>query len=107
MSLEKILLLIASTLAVFADTLCVWWAKSNNVHWAVMASGIFINAIAMVFWSHSVKGGVPTSVSITSYAIFSIAVCAILDYFVFGENLNIFNWVGIFLSILALILMML
>ena len=102
--MNKILLFCSCLLAVVADMIWVWWAKSVDHSKSLLIIGYFISLIALILWIYSMLKGITAAQAITIYALFTIAGCTALGYIVFNENLSTTNWIGMLLAVIALIM---
>lgn len=102
--MNKLLLLFSCILAVVADMIWVWWAKSKDHSKGLLITGYMFSLIALVLWIYSMLKGITAAQAITIYALFTIAGCTALGYLVFNENLSTTNWIGMILAVIALIM---
>jgi len=100
----KVILFLSCILAVVADMMLVWYAKHANSSIWFFIIAFLINALGIYIWQYSMKVGIESSMAITTYCLLTTLGCTVLGYFIFGEVLSLVNWIGIFLSIIALIL---
>lgn len=102
--MNKLLLFLSCTIAVMADMLFVWWAKKPTHPLWSLITAILMTLITICLWGYTMRKGIESATAITVYALFTVAGCTALGYFVFNENLSIINWIGIAIAIIALIL---
>jgi multidrug transporter EmrE-like cation transporter len=102
--MHKIILLTSCFAAVIADTLLVFYAKSKTHHLGFIIAGIALTNVAAVVWAYSMKKGIESSIAITFYALFTVAACSAIGFFVFKEDLSMMNGIGIFLALIALVM---
>ena len=101
---NKLLLILSCAVAVVADMLFVWWAKSQNHPVWSWVVGIVLLNIATLVWMHTMRKGIESATAITFYALFTVAGCSFLGFVIFKEHLSIVNLVGLILGCVALIL---
>ncbi len=102
--MNKLILFFACLLAVVADMIWVWWAKSKDHSKSLLIIGYIFSLTSLVLWIYSLLKGITAAQAITIYALFTIAGCSALGYFVFNENLSTTNWIGMILAAIALIM---
>ena len=102
--MNKIILILSCLLAVIADMLFVWYAKSlDHPKWSLVCGLIFTN-IAAFIWTYSMKIGIESSKAITTYSLSTVAGCSLLGILFFKEEISMINIIGIFIAIIALML---
>ena len=103
--MQNTLILFASCIvAVAADMAFVWWAKQETHPVWFLATAIVLLNGASILWVYSMRAGIESASAITCYALFTVAGCSLLGYLVFGEALSSVNAVGLFLALVALVL---
>ncbi len=102
--MEKIILLASCGIAVVGDSLFVFYAKSKGHSSAFLIVGLILVNISSIIWAYSMRKGIESSIAITFYALFTVAACSSIGVLLFGEHLSRVNTFGIFLAIVALIL---
>jgi multidrug transporter EmrE-like cation transporter len=101
---NKLILIISCIVAVISDMLFVWWAKrDNHPSWAMIIGIVLLN-IAAVIWMYTMKKGIESATAITFYALFTVAGCSFLGFIIFHEPLSIINFIGLLLTLVALVM---
>lgn len=90
--------------AVIADMLFVYWAKSTSHQKWIFFSAYFLSSCCIILWSYTMKLGLKSANAIAIYALFTMAGCTLLGYYLFSEQLSLPNWIGLFLAAIAIIL---
>ena len=102
--MDKLILFISCIVAVVADTLFVFYAKTkNHTPWLLVAGIILMNISALV-WTYSMRKGIESSIAITFYALFTVAACSSVGVLIFKEHLSLINTIGIILALIALVM---
>ena len=102
--MDKLILLTSCIVAVVADTLLVFYAKTKeHTPWFLIV-GIVLMNIAAIVWTYSMRKGIESSIAITFYALFTVAACSTVGIFIFKEQLSTINAIGIGLAIVALVM---
>lgn len=102
--MDKLILFISCIVAVFADTLFVFYAKTkHNTPIFLISAIVLMNASALV-WTYSMRKGIESSIAITFYALFTVAACTTIGVFIFKDRLSTMQVVGIFLALIALLM---
>lgn len=102
--MNKALLFLSCFLSVAADMMLVAWAKGSRSPWYLFAAAFVINAFGIAVWTYTMRMGIESATAITIYAVFTVAGCALLGHFQFGETLSTVNIIGVILGIVSLIL---
>ena len=102
--MEKMILVASCLVAVAADTLLVFYSKTERHTSWMLVAGIALMNVAALVWTYSMRKGIESSLAITFYALFTVAACAAVGVFVFGEQLSAVNVAGIVLALVALVL---
>lgn len=102
--MNKLLLIASCVVAVLADTLLVWWAKKESHPTYAIVLGMILMNVAGFIWAYTMRKGIESAMAITFYALFTVAACSFLGFVIFHEPLSITNIVGIFLALIALVL---
>lgn len=102
--MNKLILFTSCIVAVIADTLLVFYAKTKGHPLALVVSGVLLMNISALVWTYSMRKGIESSIAITIYALFTVAACSLVGVFIFKEHLSSLNIVGIILALTALIL---
>ena len=102
--MNKVLLIISCVVAVIADMLFVWWAKSENHPSWTWIVGILLLNIATVVWMYTMRKGIESATAITFYALFTVAGCSFLGFVIFKEHLSLLNSAGLILGFISLIM---
>jgi multidrug transporter EmrE-like cation transporter len=101
---HKIILFISCIVAVFADTLLVFYAKTKSNTPALLIVGIVLMNISALVWTYSMRKGIESSVAITVYALFTVAACSSIGIWIFKDHLSATNIAGIVLALVALVM---
>ncbi len=102
--MHKLILFVSCIVAVFADTLFVFYAKTKiHTPWLLIGALVLMNISALV-WTYSMYKGIESSIAITIYALFTVAACTIIGVFIFKDQLSTTNIIGIFLALIALVM---
>lgn len=102
--MNKLLLFFSCALAVVADMLFVWWAKKPLHPKLSLIIGMILLNVTAIIWAYTMRKGIESATAITIYALFTMAGCTALGYFMFDENLSTINWIGMVLAAIALIM---
>jgi multidrug transporter EmrE-like cation transporter len=98
-------LLIASCIiAVIADMLFIFWAKKETHPTWLIGMAFLLNTIGTIIWIYCLRFGIESAFAITFYALFTVAGCSVVGYFVFKEHLSVVNFIGLILSVLSILL---
>lgn len=95
------LMLFITVLELVADVLFKYWSQSNRHY--LFWIGLITYSIGVALWAYTLK----FEGLIKSYVVYSMIAMistVILGYFMFNEQLNIKNLVGICFAILSIIL---
>lgn len=101
---NKLLLYSSCLIAVIADMLFVYCAKTEKASTFLLIGTFLLNAIGCFIWVYCMKKGIESAIAITVYAIITTLGCTLLGSLLFKEHLSVINIIGIFTAILALIL---
>jgi|GEM_PF-3154009 len=102
--MQKLILFTSCIVAVIADTLLVFYAKTKHHTPGFLITGVILMNISALVWTYSMRKGIESSIAITFYALFTVAACTIVGVFVFKDQLSTINTIGIFLALIALIM---
>ncbi len=102
--MDKLILFVSCIVAVIADTLFVFYAKTK-VHTPIfLFFAIVLMNISALVWTYSMRKGIEPSIAITFYALFTVAACTIVGVFVFKDHISTINVIGIILALIALLM---
>lgn len=102
--MDKLILFTSCIVAVIADTLLVFYAKTKEHTPWFLIIGIILMNIAAIVWTISMRKGIESSIAITFYALFTVAACSAIGVLIFGEQLSVVNAIGIILALIALVM---
>ena len=102
--MDKLILLVSCGVAVVADTFFVFYAKTAKITPTYLGAALVLMNIAALVWTYSMRKGIESSMAITFYALFTVAACSSVGVFVFKDRLSTLNVIGLFLALIALVL---
>ena len=102
--MNKLILFISCIVAVIADTLFVFYAKTKNHNMILVIAGLILMNVSALVWTYSMRKGIESSIAITFYALFTVTACSIIGIFIFKEHMSAMNLAGILLALIALLM---
>ncbi len=103
--MDKFLLFLSCGLAVLADIMLVWFAKTTKMNYLLFIIAFLINAVGIIIWTYSMRKGIESVTAITVYAVCTTIGCSLVGYLYFNEIFSTIKLVGLILGIISLILL--